>query len=73
MQKAISTHVQLHRGSKPVHFGRRILLWMTLWRERRALQKLDPRLMADVGIDPVAAHLEADRPFWDVPDTRRLW
>lgn len=42
---------------------------LRLWRtqqERRHLAELDPRLLRDIGIDPVAAALEIDRPFWQL-------
>ncbi len=41
--------------------------WQSLRRSRRALTFLDPRLMADAGIDPREAMQEAERPFWDAP------
>ncbi|MFN4309791.1 MAG: hypothetical protein ACK4FK_04290 [Ferrovibrio sp.] len=31
---------------------------------RRLLARIDPRTLRDAGIDPVAAHYEATRPFW---------
>ena len=38
-------------------------LWQT-HRERRALADLEPRLLRDIGIDPIAAAHEIERPFW---------
>ncbi len=38
-------------------------LWQT-HQERRALAELEPRLLRDMGIDPVAAAHEIERPFW---------
>jgi uncharacterized protein YjiS (DUF1127 family) len=52
-------------------------LWQT-HRERRALAELEPRLLRDIGIDPIAAAHEVERPFWalsahhDVAFRRRL-
>jgi uncharacterized protein YjiS (DUF1127 family) len=33
-------------------------------RSRRELARLDPRQLADIGLDPVAAGREAAKPFW---------
>lgn len=41
--------------------------WIRVARERRALARLDERVMRDIGIDPDAAAVEAARPFWDLP------
>ena len=42
-------------------------VWQTA-RERRRLAELEPRLLRDMGIDPVAAREEAERPFWQLPE-----
>ncbi|MDW3222715.1 MAG: DUF1127 domain-containing protein [Paracoccaceae bacterium] len=42
-----------------------------LWRSRRALARLDTRALEDIGVTRNAADLEANRPFWDVPETWR--
>ncbi|MEL6218311.1 MAG: hypothetical protein AAFR79_07575 [Pseudomonadota bacterium] len=44
--------------------------WIRVARERRALAKLDHRALIDMGIDPTAARIESERPFWDLPRTR---
>ena len=44
--------------------------WLSVSAERRALRRLTRREMADMGIDPVAARIEAARPFWDLPRRR---
>lgn len=36
-------------------------------RQRRALLRLDPALLRDIGVDSEAARAEASRPIWDVP------
>lgn len=47
---------------------RRILLALAgLRAERRALSRLDDRLLADIGLTPDAARIESERPLWDVP------
>ena len=40
--------------------------------ERRALLDLDDHILADIGLDRHGVRAEADRPFWDLPDTTRL-
>lgn len=48
----------------PVAFGAFLVkLWQSN-RERRDLAELDPRLLRDIGIDPLAAAHEVERPFW---------
>jgi uncharacterized protein YjiS (DUF1127 family) len=50
----------------PAVIGEYVLrLWRT-HQERRHLAELDPRLLRDIGIDPVAAAQEVDRPFWEL-------
>ncbi|MEM8551049.1 MAG: DUF1127 domain-containing protein [Pseudomonadota bacterium] len=48
----------------------RFKLWLDLHAERRALAKLDPRMLADIGITEGQAHREAMRAPWDVPVVR---
>lgn len=46
----------------------------TIWsraelaRQRRALNRLEARLLADIGLCPEAARREAMRPGWDAPE-----
>ena len=44
---------------------------MSLWRQRRALERLDDRALADIGVSRADAMAEAARPVWDVPATWR--
>jgi len=50
-------------------FGR-IKLWLDVWSERRTLERLDRRMLADIGIEESSARYEAARPMWDVPAAR---
>jgi uncharacterized protein YjiS (DUF1127 family) len=34
------------------------------WRQRRALEELDPRLLRDIGVTRTEANREARMPFW---------
>ena len=38
-----------------------------LYRQRRKLADLDPKRLADIGVTPAQAEVEAKRPVWDVP------
>ncbi len=40
---------------------------IALWRQRRALARLSPQQLADIGISAQDAKTEAARPMWDVP------
>lgn len=42
-----------------------------LWNSRRALAALDDAALRDIGISLGDAQIEANRPFWDVPQTWR--
>ena len=37
------------------------------WRQRRALARLDDRMLADIGVSTDEAKREAARPIWDAP------
>lgn len=55
-------------------FGKRIALsrligLIGLRRQRQRLMELDAHLLADIGISAQAAQAEADRPFWDAPES----
>ncbi|MEO1104901.1 MAG: DUF1127 domain-containing protein [Pseudomonadota bacterium] len=50
---------------------KRVLLWLSLWSERRTLASLDRRMLADIGIDESSALVEASRKAWDVPHNRQ--
>lgn len=36
-------------------------------RQRKALTKMDDRMLADIGLTRAQAYQEASRPFWDLP------
>lgn len=40
---------------------------LTLWQQRRALARLSPEALSDMGLSAADAHQEAVRPLWDVP------
>jgi uncharacterized protein YjiS (DUF1127 family) len=40
---------------------------VAVWRERRALARLDDARLADLGLTREEAMREARRPFWDLP------
>jgi uncharacterized protein YjiS (DUF1127 family) len=51
-----------------------VLGWQEVARQRRALLKLDERLLKDIGITRADAEREASRPFWDPAQERwRDW
>lgn len=53
----------LGRGSRAS-----LLDLFSLYRQRRALARLDARDLEDIGISGKEAEKEARRGFWDVPD-----
>ena len=38
-----------------------------LYRQRRTLAEMDRQRLADIGVTPAQAEMEAKRPVWDVP------
>lgn len=52
----------------PVFPFRKLLPWAEIARQRRALARLDGRLLRDVGLDRTDAAREAARVRWDAPD-----
>jgi len=44
----------------------RIATWYERWRQRRALEELDERLLRDIGLSRRQATRESDKPFWMV-------
>jgi|TARA_B110000908_G_scaffold137341_1_gene162936 uncharacterized protein YjiS (DUF1127 family) len=42
-----------------------------VWHSRRALAALDDAALNDIGLSRFDAYTEANRPFWDVPNTWR--
>lgn len=57
-----------HIPSQRLDLTRRALGWFVLCmqraQQRRALARLDARLLADIGMDPAEAAAEASKPFW---------
>lgn len=41
-----------------------IALWRARHHDRRAIRQLDDHMLRDIGLDPIAAHEIAARPFW---------
>lgn len=59
----VSTHRSNTRSA-----ARRVSLsdLFAVYRERRALARLDDRALQDIGLTREQAELEANRPIWDV-------
>ena len=57
-------------GFAPAALIEKARAWMRLRAERRALARLDRRLLEDIGVTPMEAGAEAMRPFWDCPAGR---
>lgn len=52
----------------PIGMTHRINKRLALWRSRRALAKLDPRLLDDIGVTAEEARREARLAIWDAPE-----
>ncbi len=46
-------------------FAAILKVWARRARTRRRLAGLDRHLLRDIGVDPMRARREAERPFWD--------
>lgn len=42
--------------------------WHAVWRSRRALARLEPHMLRDIGVTDFAARQEAARLLWDAPE-----
>lgn len=51
-------------------WARRLFLALSVADERRALARLSPRELADIGLSDAQARQEAARPIWDLPAKR---
>lgn len=51
--------------------GQRLALMIRTARTRNALKSLDAAALRDIGVSRADAHAEANRPFWDAPQTWR--
>jgi uncharacterized protein YjiS (DUF1127 family) len=64
---AIQTSQKTSYYSSPFRELRTLMTrWAALGRQRKALSRLDSRLLADIGLGEEAAARECDRPFWRV-------
>lgn len=52
------------RRTRIGHWRHRLKLWARNWRTRRALARLDPARLVDIGLSVAEARREARRPFW---------
>jgi uncharacterized protein YjiS (DUF1127 family) len=63
----INTLGRIGTSSAPIISLARIRAAADVWRQRRALARLDPERLADLGLTEKEAHVESSRPFWDAP------
>lgn len=61
---AIKRPFQRERPQTSYWIYKTLLFWFERWRQRRALAKLDDRLLDDIGVTQTQARQEADKPFW---------
>ena len=50
----------------PLFVAELAVYWTSLARERRALARLDDRLLADIGLTRADVEAETSRRFWDI-------
>ena len=63
----INTLGRIGTAPAPIFSLKRVRAAGEVWRQRRALARLDPERLADLGLTEREAHLESSRPFWDAP------
>ena len=54
----------LHPLSLLRRIGQLLVFWAARSRQRRALSRLDTRLLRDIGVNHYDAKREAEKPFW---------
>ncbi|MCV2868098.1 hypothetical protein OEW28_05605 [Defluviimonas sp. WL0002] len=55
------------RARRRFRFFRRLGLMLAFDRDRRALSRLEPRLLRDIGLTADQVRAELEKPVWDVP------
>ncbi len=65
---SIPAHLHRSRSALMSRLARRV----GLWRQRRALARLDDAALDDIGVTRRQAEAEARRPVWDAPANWRL-
>ena len=65
LTRKFSTYAQVSGGKTLVS---RLFLILSIWHERKALDKLDAHLLNDIGISKVQARSEVVRKVWDAPE-----
>ena len=68
----MTTHTKTFGALRPQAADRkkifgRLTDYAALYRQRRALARLDAQALADIGLSQSDAQSEAKRPIWDVP------
>jgi len=63
MDRTLSRALSAH----PIRLWRRLSLMAAAARQRRALARLESRLLDDIGRSADEARAETARPVWDVP------
>ncbi|NQU62102.1 MAG: DUF1127 domain-containing protein [Rhodospirillales bacterium] len=63
--KLIDWNERMRRDLSILAFLRRAaMFWFSRARQRRALLRLDSRLLSDIGVDRPSARREGIKPFW---------
>ncbi len=71
MSRALILAAPARRRPLPLRLLHGVLLALTLRRERQHLARLEPHLLADIGLTDRTAAREAARPVWDAPERWR--
>lgn len=66
MQRSPAAPLATLATHRPVAFAGVASLF-AIWRQRRALARLDATARRDIGLTEGEAYMEATRPLWDVP------
>lgn len=59
--------IETHRTTAAPRAPLSLIARLGVWRSRRALGRLDARLLDDIGISAEEARKETQRSFWDAP------
>lgn len=62
------SQVRFGQSKRPTSLMDRVLLMLSLHRERNALRGLNAHLLDDIGLTRAATEAEAKRPVWDAPN-----
>lgn len=71
MSKSLSARRAFLAAPSSASVVKRIVTAQAIWRQRRQLAEMEPRMLRDIGLTEGAAYAESRRGLWDLPSHKR--